>query len=165
MPSRCAPEEPLPNAIGQLIPIVRGDMPSRTTRVAVSALCLFLSFSLSACAPTGVTIPPGSENLELCPPQEILVEELQNIGEPDCDLKGSSVVFPDGNVMPVVAVGDTWNSGIATEAETSDEKYVVLNWGVPGIAASVKEKAGSYRTWATSDAARKLQNQQLNLGR
>ncbi len=134
-------------------------MTSGMSKCSVVFICLVLVCFLPTCAPKGVMIPPGSDTLNPCPAREIRVEELESIGAPGCNLQGSTIVFPDGKLMPVVAVGEVWSAGIYTENETSDDKYHVTNWGVPGIAASIREESGAYKTWATSDAARKLQDQ------
>lgn len=123
---------------------------------SVGALLLLLS----GCSP-GETlipqIPEGHESLEICPERDISVEELTSIGEPGCNLVGSTVVFPDGFTADVGAVGGITGTDAYHDGETNPPvNYRVANFGIPGIAVSVITYGENPEMWATSDEAMQL---------
>ncbi len=125
------------------------------------ATALLISIGmLSACATTGtsVSIPMGSEELEQCPPTIIDAEELSSLGEPGCNLVASTVLLPNGRSMEIGDVGD---STVKERASEPGIEYVVMNWGIPGVAVSVIEVDQVVSQWQTSADAAELQRQLL----
>ena len=123
-----------------------------------TATALTLSLTLSGCLQArGVVLPPGSEHLTPCPITQISIDELSEIGEPGCDLTGSSVTFPDGSPqLTIASIGAAFSQGDGTGRET-----VITNWGIPGIGVAVIEDHRLVHMWATGPAALDLQKQQL----
>ncbi len=123
------------------------------------ATALLISLGmLSACATTGnsVHIPPGSEELEQCPPTIIDAEKLSALGEPGCDLVESTVLLPNGTSMEIDDVGV---SLVKERTSESGTEYVIMNWGIPGVAVSVMEADEVVSQWHTSADAAELQRQ------
>ena len=121
---------------------------------------LTLSLTLSGCLQArGVVLPPGSEDLAPCPITQISIDELSEVGEPGCDLTGSSVTFPDGSPqLTIASIGAAFSQGDGTGRET-----VITNCGIPGIGVAVIEHHRLVHLWATGPAALDLQKQQLEV--
>ena len=117
---------------------------------------------LSACAPKGVSVPLGYDSLVQCEPRAIEAERMHEIGEPGCNLEGSSVIMPDGTQIRLGQVGGVGSqSWFGADGEGGTE-YMSVNWGIPGAAVSQIGPTGA-QSWATSDEALDLQAQQLRL--
>lgn len=139
-----------------------------------TAVCAMLA--LSGCAPGGVTIPPGYEELPPCPERVIAATELRDLGEPACDLTGSRVSFPGGTVLTIDAVGTVLTHSASAEApqqaaqqdraaaDPSEVTLTVVNWGIPGVGASLRVRDRVHEYWASSDTAAQLQRSQEALG-
>lgn len=107
-----------------------------------------------------VSVPLGFEDLDQCPPRSIAVEDLPEIGEPGCDLVGSSLTFPDGVSLPIYAVGEVFSS---SHPSAGDHEHLIVNWGVPGVGAFTKDGDELLELWATSDQAEHLQREQAKI--
>lgn len=112
------------------------------------------------CGGAGVLIPDGYDGLSQCEVRQYGVDELSALGEPHCDLEGSSVLFPDGTVAGIQEVG-------AVVVESDDAlhgtEYHSVNWGVPGSAVAMIEDGTVHGVWATSPEALDLHRQQLRI--
>lgn len=108
----------------------------------------------------GVSVPLGSGELEQCPPRSIAVEDLRQIGEPGCDLVGSSLIFPDGTSLPIYSVGEVFSSA---SPSAGDHEHLIVNWGVPGVGAFTKDSDELLDLWATSEKAEQLQREQAKI--
>lgn len=122
-----------------------------------TAACL----GVTACAPGGVTIPPGFEELEPCPSQHYSVEELSRMENPGCDLAGSTIIAPDGSGHLIGDVGHVSVSSSYSAKLDQGPEYTVVNWGVPGATLTITEAGKPRTTWASSAEALKLQRKQL----
>lgn len=131
------------------------------TATAISTIAL-LCLLLCSCSPGGVSIPLGHEDLPQCPPALIEANGLRDLGEPGCNLQGSSLVLPGGTTLEVGEVGAVQSQQFISSEGSQNSEYLVVNWGVPGVGVS-KITSGETVSWATSDAARYLQEQQLRL--
>ncbi|MGO1770115.1 MAG: hypothetical protein ACTHZX_09185 [Microbacterium sp.] len=128
---------------------------------AVSS-CVAAGLLLCGCAPEGTTEPTDDGDLETCPVRTIAVEDLEDMGEPGCDLTGTALVFDDGVEMTIDGIG-------ATQAQTEhvgqtqqvDIKRVVVNWGLSGVAATKIERGEPVRSWASTPEALELQEQHV----
>ncbi len=137
----------------------RASMSTRHVRCVLAATAVVISTGmLSACSTTGdsVSIPLGSEQLEQCPPRVIDAEELSLLGEPRCNLMGSTVVLPDGRSMDIEEVG---RSLVKESTSEPGVEYLIVNWGIPGAAISVVEAGRVVDQWQTSPDAGELQRQ------
>ncbi len=116
---------------------------------------------LVACGgPTGVSIPEGSEDLAPCELQQLRVEALAAVGEPGCDLEGSSLIFPDGTILAIESVG----TNVSLQPDhTKAMEFHALNWGVPGVAAALVKDGTVAAVWASSPRAMDLQHEQLRV--
>lgn len=120
-------------------------------------LVVCLALAATACAPRGVTIPPGAEALEPCDRQgPVDVELLAADGAPGCDMEGTVLVYPDGRALEVGPVGVTSGS---SDTRSAGEIQLV-NWGVPGVGAAYVHE-GEATAWASTAEALDLQRQQL----
>ena len=117
---------------------------------------------LSACAPRGVSVPLGYDSLVQCEPRDIEAERMPEIGEPGCNLEGSSVIMPDGTQIILGQVGGVGSQQWFGSDGTGGTEYMSVNWGIPGAAVSKIGPTGA-QSWATSDEALDLQAQQLRL--
>ncbi|MEU1970957.1 hypothetical protein ABZ477_04840 [Microbacterium sp. NPDC019599] len=108
----------------------------------------------------GVSVPQGFDDLDQCPPRSIPVEDLREIGEPGCDLVGSSLTFPDGVSLPIYAVGEVFSSA---DSSAGNREHLIVNWGTPGVGALTKDGDELLDLWATSDKAEHLQREQAKI--
>lgn len=108
----------------------------------------------------GVSIPLGFEDLDQCPPRSIAVEDLRAIGEPGCDLVGSSVTFPDGVSLPIYDVGEVFSS---SDSSAGGHEHLIVNWGFPGVGVLTRDGDELLDLWATSDEAEHLQREQARI--
>lgn len=131
------------------------------TITAIATLALG-SLLLCSCSAGGVSIPLGYEELSHCTPELFEAEVLQDLGEPGCNLQGSSIVLPDGTTLGISEVGTVQSQQFMSGDGSQSPEYLVVNWGIPGVGVS-KIMAGETVSWASSDAARNLQEQQLRL--
>lgn len=132
------------------------------SRFLAALIMAAFSGALCACAgPTGVTIPPGSDQLKQCEPKALDVETLSSLGEPGCDLVGSTVRLPDGTALQIDEVGVVASHESPRDAGTTET--LVVNWGVPGVAVSEIDENRLITQWASSTDAAELQRQQLLL--
>src|SRR4051812_34130622 len=70
-----------------------------------------LSLLLAGCQSTGVTVPPGGQDLERCDFARVVdVEDLKEMGRPGCDMAGTTIRFPDGATAAVGSIGATNSS-------------------------------------------------------
>lgn len=116
--------------------------------------------SLSGCSQgRGVTVPPGWDQLAPCPIAQISIDDLSGIGEPGCDLTGSSLTFTNGSsALTIPSVGAVFSSGDGTGRET-----LIVNWGVPGVGVATIDNHRLIQIWASGPGALDLQKQQLAL--
>ena len=131
-------------------------------RVSLILMAAGLMVTLLGCGGggAGVSIPPGSDAREQCPPRSIAVEDLRAIGEPGCDLVGSSLTFPDGASLPINAVGEVFSS---SDSSDGDHEHLIVNWGIPGVGVFTRDGNELLDLWATSDEAEHLQRQQAEI--
>lgn len=108
----------------------------------------------------GVSIPLGSEELDQCLPRSIAVEDLREIGEPGCDLVGSSLIFPDGQSLQIYGVGEAFSSSYSGAGE---HDHLIVNWGIPGVGAFTRLGNDLLGLWATSEEAERLQHEQAKI--
>lgn len=116
---------------------------------------------LGACGSKGVVVPPGSEALSDCDVQQIHVGELASGGEPGCDLEGSTLLFPDGTALEIAPVG------VATgyqDSRSEGAQLSIVNWGVPGVGASITEDGQLVEVWGSTSEALELQREQMRIG-
>ena len=107
----------------------------------------------------GVTVPAGGDDLDACPVSTIAIEDLAAVGEPGCDLVGSTIALDGGLTLTVGSVGST-----ATVSSDGDETSAVLaNWGVPGVGVYTTRDGRLDRVWSTSPAAQQLQHEQADV--
>lgn len=132
----------------------------RTSLVILVGILAILP--LSGCAPRGVSVPHGFDSLVQCEPRAIEAERMHEIGEPGCNLEGSSVIMPDGTQIRLGQVGGVGSQQWFGSDGTGGTEYMSVNWGIPGAAVSMIGPTGS-QIWATSNEALDLQEQQLRL--
>ena len=132
-----------------------------------------VTLSLAGCQgqPRGVAIPPGSEDLPPCSVAQVPIDELAAMGEPGCDLTGTSLTFADEMLMfaagPPAAGGGTPSltvpsvGAVFSQGEGDDRELLIVNWGVPGVGVAAIEDGRLIEIWASSDSALELQRQQL----
>lgn len=140
-----------------------GGVSARQVRGLFGATAMVISIGvLSACGNTsGVNIPLGSDQLEQCSPITIDVGDLSSIGEPECDLVGSTVLLPNGTPLEIDEVGVV--ASYQSPQDDGHTEHLIVNWGIPGIAVSAIEAQRLMDQWATSPDAAELQRQQLLL--
>lgn len=109
-----------------------------------------------------MSIPLGYEDLAQCPPDLFEAEDLRDLGEPGCNMQGSSLVLPDGTTLGIGEVGAVQGQQFMSGDGFQSPEYLVVNWGIPGVGVS-KIMPEETVSWATSNAARHLQEQQLRL--
>lgn len=132
-------------------------------RTATAIVTLALAgLLLCSCSPGGVSIPLGYEDLAQCPPDLFEAEDLRDLGEPGCNMQGSSLVLPDGTTLGIGEVGAVQGQQFMSGDGFQSPEYLVVNWGIPGVGVS-KIMPEETVSWATSNAARHLQEQQLRL--
>ena len=129
---------------------------SRLARWSVATGAAVLATLLSGCTESGVRVPPGAEELQPCPVRRIDVTTLGDMGEPGCDLAGTTLIFPGGKEILVGAPG--W-SGAATDSR-SGEWVRAAAWGVPGVGA-VQINGTTVTVWGSTQEAVDLQLQLL----
>lgn len=112
------------------------------------------------CSRAGVMLPTGYENLPPCEVRQYVVERLPEVGEPGCNVEGSTLLFPDGTVIAIEEVGTSFVRQV--EAPHGPE-FHILNWGVPGVGAAFIEDGTVQGVWATSAKALDLHRQQLRV--
>jgi len=135
--------------------------------VATATLCL------AGCQgqARGVSISPGSEDLSTCPVAQIPISELSAMGEPGCDLAGTSLTFaedtlafavgppPLGGGAPTLTVPSV--GAVFSQGDGEGRELLIVNWGVPGVAVAALDDGRAVQIWASSAAAKDLQLQQL----
>lgn len=131
-------------------------------RVLVVLVCGFLVFYTAI--PTGVKIPAGSANLELCEMREIRVENLWHQGYPGCDSATYSIVFPDEVVVGVPEIGVSRSYIIGLPGSNLGVEYSLNNWGVAGVSAVRINADGTREIWAATDEAYELEKKIIFLG-
>jgi hypothetical protein len=129
---------------------------SKRGTIALAGTVGLLSAVAGCAGGRGVNVPLGSEELDQCPPRSIAVEDLHEIGEPGCNLVGSSLIFPDGQTLSIYGVGETFSSSYSGAGEHDN---VVVNWGIPGVGAYTQLGDELVDLWATSDEAERLQRE------
>lgn len=129
----------------------------------VMFVVFLVAIIFASCSPRGVLIPPGSEDLLPCPPRVIPVEELREIGEPGCDLAGSSLVFPDDFVWPISEIGSAASFERVAQEKVLGVKYSMTNWGVPGVGVTRTLSGQETEFWASTDEALDLQKKAQQL--
>ncbi|MGB2556545.1 hypothetical protein [Cellulosimicrobium cellulans] len=115
---------------------------------------------LSACGSEGVTVPPGSDALSDCEVQQFNVVELESGGEPGCDLEGSSLLFPDGTTLEIGPVG---NAASYQDSGSEGVEFSIVNWGIPGVGASITQDGELIDVWASTPEALDLQREQMRI--
>ena len=124
--------------------------------VAIAAAGLLVA----ACQSTGVTVPPGFQDLEPCEFTKVIaVQDLRELGKPGCDMAGATIRFPDGATVKVGAVGGTssWSYAAKPGEAEIPTHYTMVNWGTPGIAVVELNRGGWMETiWANSTKASDL---------
>lgn len=125
-------------------------------------VALMFGLLLVGCAAQGVRVPPGYEDLMPCEVRNLELGELSQIGEPGCDLEGSTIVAPDGILLVIGHVGETRSSQNILRDGSRSPEYTVVNWGLSGVGVSVK-RPGAPEIWATSNTALDLQQQLARL--
>lgn len=112
------------------------------------------------CVGAGVLIPDGYQELSQCETRRHQAEELSELGKPQCDLEGSSVVFPDGSVVGIREVGSVVVENFDAMQGT---EYLSVNWGLPGAAVAMIQDGTVHGVWATSPEALELHGEQLRV--
>lgn len=125
-----------------------------------SAGLSFAVLNLGACGTEGVSVPPGSDALADCEVQQIEVVELTAGGVPGCDLEGSSLVFPDGTTVEIAAVGTATGY---QDSRLEGFEFLIVNWGVPGVGASIVKDGQLVDMWASTPEALELQREQMRI--
>jgi hypothetical protein len=115
---------------------------------APALVAIGLACFLSGCTQGVVSLTGDEDNLPPCiQGLEVAVEELTSL--PDCDLKGTILVFPDGTELPMSVHG---GSGELVSSE-SRFKYAFVNVGNYGVVTSKStQDCGELVTWGTSEA-------------
>ncbi|WP_157535991.1 hypothetical protein [Microbacterium sp. Root166] len=121
-----------------------------------------MTLAVSGCAPArGVSVPLGADELAPCEGASINVEDLEAAGEPGCNLAGSSLTFPDGVArLAIPQVGSVFSH---QDSRLGNREILIVNWGVPGVAAAIVEGDQLLELWASGSAALDLHRQQLRL--
>lgn len=134
----------------------------RITRWSVSvAAAVVLALCLAGCQAGGVEVPPGAEQLSPCEISEIPIDELDEMGTPECDLAGSSLVLSDGTpTIMIPAVGAAFSQG-----DGNGREFRIVNWGVPGVHVAAIEGDRLVGLWASGPEAEDLAWQQLAVER
>lgn len=109
---------------------------------------------------SGVSVPPGGDDLRRCTAENYRVEGLAAAGMPGCDLTGSSLTFPDGTTLRIEPIGVVF--GHQADVPGGLE-FLIVNWGVPGVGAALVEGGVVVGVWGSSAEAVELQRQQLRL--
>lgn len=108
-----------------------------------------------------MTVPAGGDDLDACPATTIAIEDLAAVGEPGCDLVGSTIALDDDLTLTVGSIGSVGST--ATVSSDGDETSAVLvNWGVPGVGVYTTRDGRLDRVWSTSPAAEQLQHEQAD---
>ena len=129
------------------------------TRAAAVAACGILVLLLGGCSSGGVSVPPGADELDPCPVATIGVTSLPQLGEPGCNLAGSTLLFPTGEEFEVEETGV---AGGMSSSRTPTHQIRAVNWGVPGVGA-VDITDGVVTVWGSTQWAVELQLKQLAL--
>ena len=126
-----------------------------TTAVACGVLILLLG----GCSRGGVSVPPGADDLEPCPTATIDVTALAQMGQPGCNLAGSTLLFPTGEEYEIMEPGI---AGGMSSARMPTHQLRAVNWGIPGVGA-VDITDGVVTVWGSTQWAVELQLKQLAL--
>lgn len=105
-------------------------------------------------------MPPGSDALSDCKVQQVRVVELAESGEPGCNLEGSSLLFPDGTTLEIAPVG---NATGYEDSRSEGTEFRIVNWGIPGVGASVTKDGHLVDLWASTPEALELQREQMRI--
>lgn len=126
-------------------------------RGAAVVTLVAVMFAATACTGgQGVTVPPGYEDLTPCSPTRIPIESLERVGEPGCDLAGSSLTVDGWPEVMIPRVGEAFSQGDGTGRE-----LMISNWGIPGVGVAEVSDRVLVDLWATTPEANVLQRQQL----
>lgn len=89
------------------------------------------------------------------------MEDLGSGPAPDCNLEGSSIVFPGVASFTIASVGavDAY-SGYDVEGGLS---YHLVNWGVPGVGVSTVDGNHVVDIWGSTPQAVELQREQMRI--
>ena len=129
------------------------------TRAAAAAACGVLVLLLGGCSSGGVSVPPGAGDLEPCPVATIDVTSLAQMGEPGCNLAGSTLRFPTGEEFEL---GEPGSGGGITSSRMRTHEVRAANWGIPG-AGAVDITDGVVTVWGSTQWAVELQLEALAL--
>jgi hypothetical protein len=94
-----------------------------------------------------------------------------DVGEPGCDLTGTSLTFADDTLGFAVGLPPADGStpsltvpgvgAVLSQGDGDGRELLIVNWGVPGVGVAAMEDQRLVAIWATSDWAMDLQHQQL----
>lgn len=97
--------------------------------------------------------------------------DLSAMGEPGCDLAGTSLTFADDTlpfaVGPPTMDGDTPTlvtpavGAVFSQGDGEGRELLIVNWGVPGVGVAAIEDGHVVQVWASSADAMRLHRQQL----
>lgn len=97
--------------------------------------------------------------MDPCPVATIDVTSLPQLGEPGCNLAGSTLLFPTGEEYEVK---DSGIAGTMMDSRTPTRELRAVNWGIPGVGA-VDITDGVVTVWGSTQWAVELQLKQLAL--
>lgn len=137
----------------------RGRTSKISARAAAGAACGVLILLLGGCSRGGVSVPPGADDLQPCPVDTIDVTALAQMGEPGCNLAGSTLLFPTGEEYEIMEIGV---AGGMSSSRMPTHQLRAVNWGVPGVGA-VDITDGVVTVWGSTQWAVELQLKQLAL--
>jgi hypothetical protein len=104
---------------------------------------------------------------------EIPIDELSDMGDPGCDLTGTSLTF-EGDLL-AFAVGPPTSAGatptltipsigaVFSQGDGEGRELLIVNWGVPGVGVAAIEDGHLVGIWANGPEAMDLQRQQLSI--
>ena len=130
-------------------------------RVVAASGVIVAAVLLASCSGggVGVDIPLGADELAPCPATDIVVDDLGSGPAPDCDLAGSSIVFPgvaSFGISDVGAVNRYEGYDVAKGVS-----FHIVNWGVPGVGVSTSKDNKVVDIWGSTPDAVELQREQL----
>ncbi len=109
------------------------------------------SLSLAACAPSGIRLRTGSEDMQPCDPAEsaatVAADQVAGL-QTDCNWEGLTIEFPDGAELVTPEVGATVGS---TTAPGDNPEHVLINLGLDGIFVATW-LSGELTMWGTPAA-------------
>lgn len=83
------------------------------------------------------------------------------MGEPGCDMVGSELVLPDGNMLKIGGIGDVRTvDAVGPNTESGSNKILIVNWGAAGVAVTQTSSDEQPFRWASTEQALELQLQQ-----